>query len=365
MHIRPFTDDDWPQFVCFAEVYFGQSHPTDRHFNEYWFKHCRFPGWAAQVLEDENGRLAGVQMEIVAPAKFGNQSLDMYWLSNTAVTEEVQSKGGGALLLLWAHKKFPLIAVTSTNDISGPLQDKLAVSVDGLKMRRFIKLLDRRVLDLCPDGQTAPLNALLRTDEEVLAKGIDLSLRQDVPDDYDQLWGRFREAIYCTTERWRPYMEWRYSAPYINYAFIEIRENGTLRGLAALRLEPTPIGPAGRILDFVADEEFASEVWKAAALTARQQGALFVDFMVIGSCQDVHLANGDYLAANEVAELEAIPHLLSPVEQRRWTNTFHMSGHLAKSDTAWRKPEAVYFTKGDGDRDWPTTYYLGNLRGQA
>jgi hypothetical protein len=98
---------------------------------------------------------------------------------------------------------------------------------------------------------------------------------------------------------------------------------------------------------------------------ARQKCALFVDFMVIGSCQNTFLTEGGYLASDEVTELEAIPHLLSPVEQRRWTNTFHMSGHLAKSDEAWRKPEAVYFTKGDGDRDWPTTYYLRNLRKQV
>jgi len=85
------------------------------------------------------------------------------------------------------------------------------------------------------------------------------------------------------------------------------------------------------------------------------------DFLVIGSSQDGSLAEAGFQLADETSGLDCVPHLLSPVEHRPWSNTFHLGGALAQGSEAWRKPEAVYFTKGDGDRDWPTAHDLARL----
>ena len=38
-----------------------------------------------------------------------------------------------------------------------------------------------------------------------------------------------------------------------------------------------------------------------------------------------------------------------------------VGGALARDDPCWRAPDALYLTKGDGDRDWPTLFDLERL----
>ena len=52
-----------------------------------------------------------------------------------------------------------------------------------------------------------------------------------------------------------------------------------------------------------------------------------------------------------------MPNLLSPIENRDWSYTFHIGGYL--SDLIKKKyKNQIWFTKGDGDRDWPTPFDL-------
>ena len=360
MRWRHFTDADWPQFTEFAPKYFGQSHPVDRKFNEFWFHTPRYDGWAIQIIEEDD-RIVGMQMEIVVPAKFGDREVLLAWLSNIAVTEDAQARGAGARLLLWTYKNFPLVGATSGNDLSIPILDALGLKIPGIRVRRFIYIHHIRTANLClSSDRPVVLGASFRP-AHPLKTGLVYRWADGIPEDYDELWGRFREKFYLTTERSREYMTWRYlQVLYVEYKLLEMRANGELKAFAALRFEPTPEGNACRVLDFVADDEWAAEAWCSVTEAARTEGALFSDFFVIGTAQDEHLRRAGFLPADEETGLDAVPHLLSPVERRQWTNTFHMGGSLAKADQSWRRPEAVYFTKGDGDRDWPTTYYLAN-----
>lgn len=154
-------------------------------------------------------------------------------------------------------------------------------------------------------------------------------------------------------------MEWRYlQAPHIHYCLVEMRLGGRLHAFAVLRFEPTPSGVVCRVLDMSADQESAVDAWCSVTELAESKGALFTDFMVIGTAQDEYLRDAGFELADAESGLDAIPHLLSPVEHRRWSGTFHMGGCVALADQGWRRPEAIYFTKGDGDRDWPTTYFV-------
>ena len=298
-------------------------------------------------------------MVIVVPAKFGDRIVPLAWISDTAVDDTARKRGAGAALFLWVYKTFPVVGAMSSNEESLPLNALLGLDIPGVKMRRFIYVHDRRTANLClPAGRPAVLAA---AGSPLLPPGDDLTTRwtSGLPSDYDQLWARARVRSFCTTERNREYLEWRYlRAPYAEYRLLEMRNRGTLHALAALRFQTTPEGIVCRVLDIIEDGQWATEAWAALADTARQEGALFTDFMVIGNDQDANLERVGFLPTDTETGLEAIPHLLSPLEHRRWSNTFYMGGQLAKENEAWRRPDAVYFTKGDSDRDWPTTHDL-------
>ena len=359
MRLRSFTDADLQKLETFARRHFGSSPLSDRAFNEHWFQTSRYDGWAVKVLDDEEGRIMGIMMVIVVQAKFGSRTVPLAWISSAAVEERARARGAGSQFYLWVYKAFPLVGAMSGNENSLPLNQLLGMEIDGVRMRRFISVHRRQAANLCvPEKRRAVLSAAGRTVEHTM-ENLVLSSSGRIPEDYEELWGRFRDKIYCTTERGRDYVEWRYlRAPYVNYKLWTVRVDRRLRAFAVVRFQPTPEGLVCRVLDFVSDDECAAEAWRLVAEKAQAERALFTDFMVVGSQQDEHLLRAGFLPADADTGLDAIPHLLSPLEHREWSNTFHLGGALAKKDQSWRYPEQVYFTKGDSDRDWPTTHDL-------
>lgn len=357
MNNRLLTDNDWPQFALFAEKHFAGFLHNDRLFQEHWFRTPRSDGWAVRILEDSQKGIVGAMMIIIVAAKLGAQDTLLAWISNAAVDDSLRSQGVGAFFYFWVYKTFPLVGAMSGNEISEPINDALGIKIAGLKMRRFIFVHDARALGLClRQSRSAVLDAHF---SPLKPLSIKLTVRwsDNVAPDYDQLWRRFSQKIYCTTIRDRQYLEWRYlRAPYVNYRLLEMRCDSKLHVLAVVRFQTTPEGVVWRVLDFFADEEWATEAWILLSQTAKKERALFTDFMVVGSTHDKYLGDAGFLIADETTGLDAIPHLLSPVEHRKWSNTFHLGGCLAENDRAWRKADAVYFTKGDADRDWPTAF---------
>ncbi len=362
MKLRPFTDGDWPQFVAFAERHFGPSHLTDRSFNEHWFRRGE---WTVRVLEDE-GTISGMMMTIVVPAKFGETETELAWISSAAVERQVQQRGGGAALYVWAYRSFPLVGAMSSNEDSFPINAVMAQDIEGVAMRRYVWVHDARAERLCLPAGRATVRAAVRRAPTPAGRPTTF-WTDDLPVGYDALWERVRTGLFCTTERRRPYMEWRYrSAPHVRYRLLGVGSETDLHALAVVRVQSTSEGSVVRVVDFIADDRWATFAWQAVAHEAADSGAMFTDFMVIGSWQDEHLREAGFLPADATTGLDALPHLLSPVEHRRWSNTFHLGGRLARVPDAWRHHAAVYFTKGDSDRDWPTTYDLcGTLASRA
>lgn len=359
MKLRRLVDADWPEFTAFATTHFGPSHLTERDFNEHWFRTPREQGWAARVLEGTDGRIAGLMMVIVVPAKFGDREVTLAWISSGAVDDEARARGAGAELYFWVYKTFPLVGAMSGNEYSLPINARLGLDIPGVRMRRFVWIHDDRAARLCREGQRAAVRAWdprRAGAEPAPAAG---AWTDAIPADYDQLWHRVRETIFCTTDRSREYLSWRYvTAPYVRYRFLAARGRGALVALAVARLQETPEGPVCRVVDFVADDAWAAAAWRMVVEASAAEGALFTDFMVIGTRQDAHLRRAGFAPADAETGLDALPHLLSPVQHRQWSGTFHLGGRLAREIADWRRADGVYFTKGDSDRDWPTLYDL-------
>jgi len=355
MRIRKFTDADFPAFVPFSETYLGPSHLTDEGFNKHWFRKIDGSGWNALVLEDANGDLVGACMLIVVSAKIGDKQTELAWISSTAIKDALIDSGAGAKFYVNIYRRFPLVGAMSGNEYSVPINAFMGNEIPNTSMRRFMSIHNEDAFGLCRPDTRATVT--LHPIQKGSRTGLQTGLVDTIPEDYDALWSAFRETVYCCIEKDRAFLRWRYqTAPFIKYRFIEMRRDRRLVALAVLRLQETPMGNAGRILDFISDDHDEAACWSALAAEASEAGAIFSDFHIIGSRHDAALGQAGYSEAKKESGLNAIPNLLSPVDHREWTNTFHMGGKLAKADTAWRAADKVYFTKGDSDRDWPTAY---------
>lgn len=351
---RAFTDADWPALADFARRRFGPCHPPDLPFNEHWFRTPWHRQWAIRLLENEAGALAGAMCAIVVRAKFGAKTAPLAWISSGAVNDDARALGAGSQLYFWVYKSFPLVGALSGNENSLPINSVLGRDIPGVGMRRHLFVHRAEAVALCLPGRGgAVLSGVRRAEGEPAAEV------PGVPAGYEELWAAARERFYCSVERDSEHLEWRYRrAPHVDYRFWAVRNAADLQALAVVRLQETPAGRVCRVVDFISRTRDAAAAWRAVLSRAEKEGALATDFMVIGSDQDAALAEAGLLPADASTGLDAFPHLLSPVEHRAWSNTFHLGGTLALADQSWRRPDAVYFTKGDSDRDWPTSHDL-------
>lgn len=175
-----------------------------------------------------------------------------------------------------------------------------------------------------------------------------------LPDDDDELWHDVRQGLVRSLDRTAAYLDWRRRAHYVKYHTLVVRAGDRLIGLAITQPQVTPAGLVCRVTDAVTRRGDAAVVWRAIAAATAE--ALFTDFLVVGSSQDAALAEAGFRASDETNGLGAVPHQLSPLEHRDWTRTFSLGSALPQGNDSWRSTDSVYFTKGDGDRDWPTLF---------
>ncbi len=362
MKLRPIVDGDWPRLEDFVRRHFGFSHIPDRRFHEHWFRYpfaAKGEAWGGRLLERPDGSLAGALTVIVLPAWFAGRETRLGYLSTGVVEEDARKEGQGAALYLWAYRAYPLVLAMAGNALSSPLNALMGRDIPGVAMRRFLRLNRPEALTLCPAGEAGKV-AVLPAPPPAPPRSLSADWVPQAPDDYDPLWRAVRDGLTCSVDKTAAYLRWRCGAPYTDYRTLALRSAGRLIGLAVCRYQETPAGPVARVTEMIARPGDAAGVWAAVAEATRD--AVMTDFLVVGTVHDTGLAEGGFTEATAGNGLDRLPHLLSPVEHRQWTSVFTLGGPLALADQSWRSAEAVYFTKGDGDRDWPTQWDLERLR---
>lgn len=358
----PFTGEDWSQFETFAQKHFGFCHLRSKEFNEHWFGPELYSKWNVRQVTDAQGTLSGLMMLIVMNAKFGDTVVPFAWISNSAVVREAQDRGIGAQLYFWVYKSYPLVGALSGNKNSNPINSHMALDIPGTQIDRYLFLFNERCAKLCEPHQqkqieVQALDFLVPSAERAEAKKLSFSHSKEIPDDFEAFWAEAREQFFLCTERTRKYLEWRFlKAPWVSYELVQIRDAGKLVAFAALRFQTVPNGEVCRVVDFVALPEHATGAWIKLLGFVKERGCLFLDFFMIGNAYRSVLQGAGLKRVDEQNGLDAVPHLLSPVEHRKWSNTFNIGGALAKKDERWRAGDKIYFTKSDSDRDWPTQF---------
>jgi len=361
MEYRAMTDNDWEQFVVFAEKNFVASHPVDRAFMEFWFR--KSDGrWTVQLGFRDDGSVSAVNMMIEAPGRFTNHLTPLTWMSTALAEDDAQVLGLGGQMLFHSHRSLPFIGCTCANENSLPINNALGRSFDDLKIHRFVHVLSLKCLNIVKDECVEEVEQLYKEYQlkDPQNKGLKRSWLNYIPEDFDELWTVFSEELNCVVERNIDYMQNRYQdAPYQQYHFLVVRSiDKELHGLSVVRLQATSLGYCARIVDFIARPGIELDIWRHTLHACKEKDALYADFFVMGTGQDQALMEAGFVVETDENCVKGIPNLLSPIDYRSWTYTFHISGKLPKQTDNWMDTNKVWFTKGDGDRDWPTAHSI-------
>ena len=355
MDYHDMTDLDWPLFIGFAQKNFVKSHSIDRVFNEFWFR--RTDGsWSIQIAKRDDGSIAAINMMIEAPGRICDVQTPLTWMSTVIAEKDVQATGVGAQLLLHAHRTLPLVGCTCANKNTLPINETLGFDFPGLKMRRFVRVLNEECLQIVKKDSRNKVKETLKPLQYPENTDLDRVWCDIVPDDFEELWGVFSDQFTCFVDKSREYMNHRYiDSPYQDYHLLIIRDQtNKLNGISIVRFQSTPYGKCSRIVDFIARSGSEIDVWLHTLCACFEKKCLYADFIVMGTDQDWSLSEAGFKLANDQNGLEDVPNLLSPIDYRRWSYTFHISGTLPRLLDGWRVNKKIWFTKGDGDRDWPT-----------
>ena len=355
MEFRDMTDADWPLFVSFAEKNFVDSHPIERDFMDFWFR--RDDGsWTIQSAFRENGQMAAINMMVEAPGRIGNIRVPITWMSTALAEDDAQEIGIGGQMLFHSHRTLPFVGCTCANAQTLPINEALGLDFNGLKIRRFVRVLSKKCLQIVKEDCRNLVENKIGTLQYPENKNLNRTWSEAVPIDFDELWNMFSSKLTCLVERNFQYIKRRYlNTPYIKYHLLVIRSlTHELHGLTIVRFQSTPFGKCARIVDFVARPGSETDVWRHTLHACLEKNCLYADFFVMGTGQDSSLNESGFSMETESNGLEGIPNLLAPIDYRRWTYTFHISGTLPRLIDDLRINNKVWFTKGDGDRDWPT-----------
>lgn len=364
MKIRRANENDIDRLQAYCALHFGGSHTADLAFTRYWF-YRDDEGWTINLLLDEQEEIAGVVYYIKSPARLGRQLTPLYWVSTLHVLDSYRQQGGGARLLLHTYKTLPLLGSMCGNDLSLPLSNLLGQTVAGEKIRRYIYILSHDALHFAEEDKLCALQHAFSKQKSLIQTNLSHQWSKTLPteDGYDVVWESFSKNLTCCIERTYDYITQRYiNAPFISYEILTLYDKEKLCGISVIRLQKTAKGMAARVVDFLAHPQQAAAAWHEVLKACQTKGAAFADFFVLGTYQHKNLLEAGWQIASESNELEALPNLLSPIDYRRWSYSFHLGGILLRQKPLKCSPDEAWFTKGDGDRDWPTTKLIAKYQ---
>lgn len=359
MRIRPFEDGDFPALAAFEAAHAGGAllglRPLfDRVYRSPWSE-----GFAGMIAEDD-GVIEALALTICVPGKLGDHSALLSWPAVILASPKGQAEGLGGQLALWHYRNRDVVPSMNGTEQGNRLKNLLAKHDPAVTMTRFVFVHDPRATAFCSVDQDRHVLSHHFPDPAQGHGGLSWRWVEGPPADLDPLWAEQRATLTLTSERHGAVLSWRYvDFPVFTYRFLDIRDgDGRLEALAVVRLHDAPPGRVARIVDFVGRPGRSARAWAAVAAACAGCGALYSDFFMVGTSFSLDLQGAGFLVDDAASGLSALPNLLSPPDPRHWIYSFHLGGRLAAGEERWRDPMAVYFTKGDCDRDFPNRHFL-------
>ncbi len=360
MYIEKLKDNDWKSFEIFVKKNLVKSFISKKIFNSFWFKQNN--NWNIEIAKNDKGQIIAINMIIKTLCKFKNKKKIFVWTSTAFANCEARKSGIFALMIIKIHRSYPIIGALCGNRNSLPINKKLGDDLNGLKLRRFIFIHNKKILKILKKKTHKEIRKLRFKKIKKNEPELFTEWTNYVPKDIDKLWKNFSSQFDLCINKDYQFLKNRYEqSPYQKYNFIVIRNNKNfLIGLGVVRPQKTKAGNCIRIVEFMSLKGYEYIVWNSIILQCEKRKGIFSDFMVVGESQDKYLLKLGFKLANKNKLFKQIPNLLSPLEFRDWSYSFHVGGKLLNKIRTIKSKKKIWFTKGDGDRDWPTPSDIKN-----
>ena len=350
-------DNDWKLFESFVKKNLVKSFIVNKRFNKFWFKKKK---WSVFIKKSSN-KIYMLNMFLVFKAQYFKKKINLCWTSTGITVPGAKTKGVFGLSMFNLNKIFPIVVMACGNENSLPINESLGKTLDKLKLQRFIFSNNLKCIEMIKTDKRKIFKKEI-FEKKKISQNYELiqKLENKVPKDLNILWSKFSSDLSLSIVKNYKYFKWRYErAPYQKYYFITFRnqKKNQLLGISVIRFQKTKFGICARIVDFMSSSSALSKkIWEGTIVECMKKNSLFVDFIVFGTKEDKFLKLSGFVLIKEKLK-KIVPNLLSPVENRDWSYSFHIGGYLSNLINKKYKSK-VWFTKGDGDRDWPTPYEI-------
>ena len=354
MYIETLKENDWKSFEHFVKKNLVKSFISTKKFNSFWFKNKK--NWNIQLAKNLAGQIIAINMTIKTSCMFKKKIKNFAWTSTAYANNEARKIGIFALMIIKIHRTFPIVGSLCGNVNSLAINKKLGDDMKGMKLRRYIFIHNSKILKIIKQKYQSKIKKLKFKKLQDLSKKISIKWSKSVPVDINKLWTCFSSQFDLCINKNYKFLKKRYeNSPYQNYDFLILRDDKKkLIGFSVIRIQKTKAGKCFRIVEFMSLKKFEKLVWGSVLVECAKKGSVFSDFMVVGQSQDKHLLSTGFKLAVNKNLITNVPNLLSPIEYRDWSYSFHIGGILIKKIKAINSKNKIWFTKGDGDRDWPT-----------
>ncbi len=350
-------DKDWKIFQSFTKKNLVKSFITNKRFNKFWFKRKK---WTIYIKKTKN-KIYMLNMFIVLKAKYFKKKINLCWTSTGISLTNTKAKGIFGLSMFHLNKIFPIVVMACGNKNSLPINESLGKNLNNLKLRRFIFSNNLKCIEMIKINKRKIYKKEIFAKQKIIQNyELIQKLENKVPKDLNTLWGKFSSSLSLSIIKNYRYFKWRYErAPYQKYYFLTFRskKKNQLLGISVIKFQKTKFGVCARIVDFMSSSSALSKkIWQGTIVECMKKNSLFIDFIVFGTKEDKFLKLSGFVLIKEKFK-EIVPNLLSPIESRDWSYSFHIGGYSSNLINK-KYISKIWFTKGDGDRDWPTPYEI-------
>jgi len=353
MHIAFLQNSEWDLFNYFVKKNLKKNIVINKKFTKYWFCEDN-KNWQIQICKNKFNKIKAVNMFIKEKVIFNKKKHYIIWTSIAYSEKKFRTKGIVGLMLLNLHRKNPIIVSTCANTNSLPLNNQLGIKIPNLQMKRFIYIHNFECLKLAKKNFRSTLMKNIKFRNFNNNQNLEISWTNKIPLEIDILWKKFSKYFKLCIEKNHRYLKKRYIAcPFQKYNFLTIRNNNRLIGFVIIKFQKTKFGNCARIVDFISEKKHLNNILNLTLINCEKKKCLFIH---VGNLFNQYFKKSGFVITNNKNNLDQIPNLLSPIDYRRWSNTFHLGGYLIKNQKHKLNSNDIWFTKGDGDRDWPTYY---------
>ncbi len=350
MEIRPIKKSEWPKLLAFNEDEYRPGHiMTNKTYYDWQFDNFtnqNKENYSSLGLFGKSGELLGTFGMFQAPCHFFGKTIMGNCLANLIVRKDLRSLGYGYLLLEEASSSHELNIDHTINQAAWPMFMKAGWQGENLKRHLYIIKPKNNLYEL-------PVSS----ERKVIKDGWHFDLVNDFGEEINVFWRRIKHRYPITVERSADYLNWRYAHnPLVKYSMFLAKSGEEIKALVVLRMEDLEgengiLGiKAGRIIDFVSDEEAEDFALDTTVEYCRENDVDFLDYFSSGNFHARALKKVGFVDGDS-APYADLPILFHPISKKRT----HLNFAVKISNLELPTPNLNdwYTTKGGGDQDRP------------